>query len=142
MSWEAVRRRRLPLHYLRGTWQAVALSHPDGFSPNARWQAFIQLHPLRRFALNGLHNVYVFNLTEDEAEFDHWDADLDIDEHGQMLSAPFWNLERLFENNCQQPLETVAQSDAQTLTLTVWHGWDRVTPRRFRLTKLNDELPE
>jgi hypothetical protein len=34
----------------------------------------------------------------------------------------------------------VIQVDPQTLILTAWFGWDRLTPRQFRLTKLSDRL--
>ena len=142
MSWEKIRRWRLPLHYLRGTWQAVALNHPEGFNSTAQWAATIQLHFLNFSAINGMHSISIVNLDDEDAEFDLGSADLEVDENGQMVSAPFWNLERVFQNKGVIPLETVTRIDNRTLIVTVWHAWDKVTPRTFRLTKLNDDLPE
>lgn len=140
MSWEAVRRRRLPLHFLRGTYAAVALTHPKGFDRKATFLAIVDLHALRFSAENGLHSVYVANRDEEEVEVDHWSADLDINEQNQMKTFPFWDLDRFFEQNCRRPVKPVIQVDPQTLILTAWFGWDRLTPRQFRLTKVSDRL--
>jgi hypothetical protein len=160
MSWETIRRRRLPLHPLRGTWQVVALAHPEESDPAATFVlprsartgdtpgpegagqgvVWIELDALKFSALNGLHRVSLVNTDEQGVEIDFWTACLDITEQGQMVSFPAWTLEQFFEHNGQRPLEAVTPLDERQLLLTAWHGWDRVTPRQFRLTKTSGEL--
>ena len=140
MSWELIRRRRLPLHFLRGTWTATALTTPGEFDSDAKFVAWIELHPLRFSADTGLHTVSIANTDPEAVVVDHWSADLDIDEQGQMIAYPFWNLDRFFEQDGQRPIEAVRRPDDQALILTAWHGWDRITPRQFKLIKVSDEL--
>jgi hypothetical protein len=140
MSWEVIRRRRLPLHFLRGTYAAVALTHPEGFDREAAFVATIDLHALRFSAGNGLHSVFIANRDDQELEIDHWSADLDINEQNQMVTFPFWGLERFFEQAGQRPVEPVTRLDNQSVMLTVWFGLDHLTPRQFRLTKVSDRL--
>lgn len=140
MSQELLRRRRLPLYCLCGTWTAVALTTPAEFDPTAQFVATIELHPLRFSANLGLHTVGVVNTDPQEVEVDLWSADLDIDEQGQMISYPFWNLDQLVEFDGQRPSEAVVQQADGALMLTVWHGWDHMTPRQFKLIKVSDEI--
>lgn len=67
----------------------------------------IQLHFLNFSAINGLHSISIVNLDKEDVEFDLWRADLDVDENDQMVSAPFGDLERVFQNKGVIPLETV-----------------------------------
>ncbi len=138
MNWEVIRRRRLPLHSLRGTYAVVALTHPEGFDPDARFMATVELHALRFSDDTGLHTVHIANTDDQEVEVDHWSADLDINEQNEMVSFPFWSLERFFEHDGQRSVETVTQPGDGTLVLTAWFGPDRITPRQFQLTKTND----
>src|SRR5262245_22874315 len=126
MSWESVRLRRLPLYSLGGTYRAVPLTHPEGFDRNATFVSTIELHPLRFSADTGLHMIYVSNTNDEEIEIDHWSANLDINKQNQMVTFPFWSLERLFENNGERPIEAVGRLDNQTLIVTLWHGFDCV----------------
>lgn len=68
---------------------------------------------------------------------DNWNADLDIDAQGQILSYPFWDIDRMFEHSGRRPSDVVDRFKYGMLIVTVWHGWDRVTPRKFRLTQLS-----
>lgn len=137
MNWQQIYRRRLPLYSLWGDWEGVALTTPEGYQQNAKFIATIELHALRLSASHGLHTVYISNIDEEEVDVDSWSADLDIDEQGQMVTSPFWDIELLFEHKGQYPLEIVARSDEDTLILTVWHAWDKITPRQFRLLRIN-----
>jgi hypothetical protein len=138
MRWESVRLRRLPLYALGGTYRAVPLTYPEGFDRNATFVSTIELHPLRFSADTGLHMIYVSNTNDEEVEIDHWNANLDINKQNQMVTFPFWSLERLFENNGEHPIEAVGRLDNQTLIVTLWHGFDRVTTRQFTLIKIGN----
>lgn len=119
---------------------AVALTTPTEFNATAEFVARIELHPLRYSADLGLHTVHISNTDPEEVEVDHWSGDLDVDEQGQMISYPFWNIDRFFERDGQLPIEAVIQSDDRGLLLTAWHGWDRVAARQFKLSKIRDEF--
>ncbi len=43
-----------------------------------------------------MHSISIVNLDDEDVEFDLWSADMDAGENGQMVSAPFWDLERVF----------------------------------------------
>jgi hypothetical protein len=81
-------------------------------------------------------------MNDEEVEIDHWNANLDINKQNQMVTFPFWSLERLFENNCERPIEPVNRLDNQNLVVTLWHGFDHVTARQFKLTKVDDPSDE
>jgi hypothetical protein len=140
MNSEANRRRRLPLHYLRGTWRAEPLTYPGDFPTSGEWEGRIDLHMFTRAALEGLHSVFVVNLDPEWLETDQWHADLDITDEGQWVTFPFWSLDTYLAQAGERPSEAVEHPDDRTLVLTAWHAWDHVTPRRFRLTKLSDDL--
>jgi len=68
MSWETIRRRRLLLHPLRGTWQAVALTHPEEFDPTATFKAWIELDALQFSAFLRTHDALLRRMAADREE--------------------------------------------------------------------------
>jgi hypothetical protein len=106
------------------------------------WEGRIVVHLFTRAALDGLHSVSVVNLDPEWLETEGWHADLDITDEGQWVTLPAWNLETFLAHKGPRPLEPVEHPDDRTLTLTAWHAWDYITPRRFRLMKISDELAQ